>query len=147
PGVRLPAETAWRLRPHGPGIARRILAGQDLNSRIISLICLFAGRQFHYNTVVKPDQFFGVTHTRRLVSNTVENLLRSLPDGVTELMCHPGYVSADLAGVRTRLREQRERELNALKDPHVLAVVRECHVALINYRDLASMRDGGRVKR
>ena len=41
------------------------------------------------------------------------------PDGSTELMCHPGRCGEALRHARTRLKESRERELEALVAPEV----------------------------
>jgi hypothetical protein len=38
-----------------------------------------------------------------------------MPPGTWELVTHPGYNDAELAEVRTRLRDSRETELEALK--------------------------------
>lgn len=137
PCVRYPAESPgpWGRRPPGMPVARWVRP--YLSSQLISLISLFGRRQFIYNTVVKPDYFFGLRYTGWLDREFLERLLRMLPEGVSELMCHPGYVRDELTGVRTRLRAQRERELSGLMHPEVLALARAQRVALINYRDLA----------
>lgn len=57
---------------------------------------------------------------------TVERLLeiiRALPHGTTELMCHPGYVDEGLA--RSSYREPRQSEINALCDPAVRSAIDE----------------------
>ena len=46
-------------------------------------------------------------------------LIRALPEGVTEFMCHPGRCGDDLRSARTRLKESREEELRALTAPEV----------------------------
>ena len=48
-------------------------------------------------------------------------LVERLPEGTTELMCHPGYRDAELDGKATRLKEERQRELEALKQAAELA--------------------------
>ncbi|MBI4468537.1 MAG: ChbG/HpnK family deacetylase [Acidobacteria bacterium] len=92
---------------------------------------LARARGFRY-----PDQFFGVTFTGSLNPHLIRSLLRALPDGVSELMCHPGRLDAGLRAEPTRLREQRERELRALTDPGVLQTIRESGIELVNYRRL-----------
>ena len=44
-------------------------------------------------------------------------LIRDLPEGTTEFMCHPGFCTAELRAARTRLKESRRRELDALTSP------------------------------
>ena len=48
-------------------------------------------------------------------------LLAVLPEGSTELMCHPGRCGDALRNARTRLKESREDELKALVAPEVRA--------------------------
>ena len=59
-------------------------------------------------------------------------LLRDLPEGVTEVACHPGYAD-DLV---TMYRAEREMELHALCDPDVRRVVRDEGIELIAFSDL-----------
>lgn len=69
---------------------------------------------------------------------TVETLLRilgTLPEGVTELVCHPGYASA--AGDAYR---HRATELAALTDPRVHAKVATEGIALATFGELMRPR-------
>lgn len=65
--------------------------------------------------------------------DNLENILRALPDGATELACHPAYVSPDL---HSSYSTEREIELATLLDPRVLAVIRELDITLVNYATL-----------
>ena len=51
-------------------------------------------------------------------------------------MCHPGYCTDELRASRTRLKESRERELEALVSSDVARAMEECSVSLVRYRDL-----------
>jgi len=81
------------------------------------------------------DSFAGFQLTGRFRTAELAQLIRELPDGVTEFMCHPGY-SGDLRHARTRLKESRERELEALLAPETRQALSEAGVHLVNYRDL-----------
>lgn len=59
-------------------------------------------------------------------------LLRNLPDGTTELMCHPGYDDEHLAD--SSFRREREAELMLLCLPEVREALNG--VALISYAEL-----------
>lgn len=83
------------------------------------------------------DHFAGFQITGRFRTPELVQLIRELPDGVTEFMCHPGYCGAGLRGARTRLKESRERELEALTAPETRAALQEAAVELVNYRMLA----------
>ncbi|MBI1745773.1 MAG: ChbG/HpnK family deacetylase [Acidobacteria bacterium] len=138
--ARLPAEDRLAPGRRPAGVPWTQWIPQRMNSRAISLACLFMKRQLTYNNVITPDHFFGVTHTGFLDRAFLEWMLHALPDGVSELMCHPGYAGEDLKEVRTRLREQRESELRALTDPLAVALARALNVQLINYRDFIGSR-------
>ncbi|HXG20509.1 MAG TPA: ChbG/HpnK family deacetylase [Methylomirabilota bacterium] len=65
--------------------------------------------------------------------DNLEKILRALPDGATELACHPAYLSPDLHG---SYAAEREIELATLCDPRILAVLRELNIRLVNYATL-----------
>jgi hypothetical protein len=67
--------------------------------------------------------------------NLVETLER-LPEGTTEFMCHPGYLGAELAAAKTRLKQSRADELAALTSAEALAVIGQRGIQLVRYRDL-----------
>jgi chitin disaccharide deacetylase len=68
----------------------------------------------------------------------VTRLLQSLPEGTTELMCHPGYTDDALRKTATRLQTSRERELEILTDPEIRNLVASQGIRLIDYGFVAS---------
>ena len=80
------------------------------------------------------DHFAGFQITGRFRAPELAQLIRELPEGLTEFMCHPGYCGDDLRRARTRLKDSRERELEALVAPEVRAALVEAGVELVNYR-------------
>jgi predicted glycoside hydrolase/deacetylase ChbG (UPF0249 family) len=66
----------------------------------------------------------------------LEKILRTLPDGVTELACHPAYRSPDL---NSSYAAEREIELATLLDPRVLTLIRELDIKLINFAMLSNL--------
>ena len=97
--------------------------------------------QFHKRLAARgcrtTDYFAGFQLTGYLRVEELVALVRVLPEGLTEFMCHPGYCTDELRGSKTRLKEHRERELEALVAPEVLAAMRESSVELVRYRDLS----------
>ena len=61
-----------------------------------------------------PEGSLGVASTGTMDEASLRAMLRHLPDGTWELVCHPGYNDSELAEVRTKLRESREVEMRAL---------------------------------
>ncbi len=60
------------------------------------------------------DGSLGVAATGTLDEPRLRAMLKRMPPGTWELVCHPGYNDGDLAAVRTKLRESREVEMRAL---------------------------------
>ncbi len=61
-------------------------------------------------------------------------ILVNLPEGVTELMCHPGYAE----GLSSSYAAQRERELEALTHPSVREVIVTRNIRLVSFKELAN---------
>jgi len=82
------------------------------------------------------DHFAGFQITGNFDAAELAGLIRLLPDGVTELMCHPGYSTEELLAEKTRLKESRQKELEALLAPEVRQALKEADCRLVSYRDL-----------
>lgn len=82
------------------------------------------------------DHFAGFQITGRLRTAELIDLVAALPEGSTELMCHPGKNGPALRQARTRLKESRELELQALTAGPVRDALERCCVELVNYRQL-----------
>jgi len=82
------------------------------------------------------DHFTGFRLTGRYGAAELAEVIRRLPEGSTEFMCHPGLCTDELRAARTRLKESRRRELDALVSPEVRAALEESGVKLARYRDL-----------
>ena len=79
----------------------------------------------------------GIAQTGILTKAGVAKLLKSLPEGTTELMCHPGYVDDDLRNSGTRRRESRQVELEILTDTYSRKSIADLGIRLINYAEIA----------
>jgi len=83
-----------------------------------------------------PEHFFGVTLTGHMCPAALRRLIEQLPQGTSEIMCHPGICDAELEGSSTRLKQHRQVELDALLNAEVGAAIEASGVQLIPYRDL-----------
>jgi hopanoid biosynthesis associated protein HpnK len=88
------------------------------------------------NEMRTPEHFFGFAETGQLAREGLLRVIRNLPDGTSELVCHPGINDEDLERTGTRLREEREVELAALTDPDVKKEIVERGVHLMSFREL-----------
>jgi chitin disaccharide deacetylase len=82
------------------------------------------------------DHFAGFQITGRFRTAELVQLLACLPGGSTELMCHPGYCGDTLRRARTRLKESRELELEALTAPETRAALERHGIELVGYGEL-----------
>lgn len=107
--IRNPFEPAWAIRAtHGAALAR---VAQVSVLRWLDPVCRNIISEEGFSTT---DGTVAVAGTGVLDAATLRSLLRQIPAGTWELVTHPGYNDADLARVRTRLRESRDIERQAL---------------------------------
>ncbi len=84
----------------------------------------------------RNDQLFGLAWSGAMTETRVLSLLEHLPDGVSELYCHPATASAPaLAAEMPGYRHADE--FAALVSPAVRARVEALGIRLVGYRDLA----------
>lgn len=83
------------------------------------------------------DHFAGFEITGEYDARGLAAVIRGLPEGVTEFMCHPGFCGAELRAAPTRLKDSRRVELDALISADARQAIQETAVTLISYRDLA----------
>ncbi len=90
--------------------------------------------ELHRRVIRTPDHFLGdVTEGPYWTEARLREALTALLDGVTELMCHPGYNDVPWS----RYSHQREVELRALTAPGLRALLEDRGVELIRYGALA----------
>jgi len=88
------------------------------------------------NGLRSPDHFLGLAGTGSMNLRLLRGLLDTLPDGKTEVMLHPGICDADLAATSSRLKKERQSELNLLLDPELKLFLDERGIRLISFREL-----------
>src|SRR5207247_10777423 len=79
------------------------------------------------------DYFCGIAQTGELPREGVEQFLKNLPDGTTELICHPGYADDALQKSETRLQHSRETELHIITETGIRNLVASLGIRLIDY--------------
>ncbi len=124
PWVRRPFD--FPLQPGGAGWKNKLM--RLMNGRFQHTLTRHHCRS--------TDWFAGFRLTGRYRSGDLVELIRALPEGATEFMCHPGRCGDELRSARTRLKESREEELRALTAPEVRTALAEAGVKLVSYRDL-----------
>lgn len=106
---------------------------QGVQARGLKLLARDAHAHAERWGIATADYFCGIAQTGELTREGLASLLRGLPEGITELMCHPGFVDADLRRSDTRLQESRRLEVEILTDRGIRNLVAEQGIRLIDY--------------
>jgi chitin disaccharide deacetylase len=100
---------------------------EETNQRVPDLI-----REFD---LPRPDRFVVEFYEEGATREALLKILNGLPDGTTEIMCHPGYTD-DAFAQESVYNRQRDRELGILTDPSVKETIRANDIQLITFAGL-----------
>jgi predicted glycoside hydrolase/deacetylase ChbG (UPF0249 family) len=128
-GPRLPLSIR-HLRER-PGLWKRFL-----EVRILSAFASSFRRNVGGLGLRTPDGSFGVVSTGALDLELFVAIVDCIPDGTWEFVCHPGYNDHELASVRTRLRESRQKELEVFTSAAAREALDRRGIQLISYHQL-----------
>ena len=110
-----------------------VVMKQGVQARGLKLLARDAREQAERAGIAAADYFCGIAQTGELTQEGLKKFLKSLPEGTTELMCHPGYADAALKKTATRLQDSRQAELEILTDTGVRNLVASQGIRLIDY--------------
>jgi predicted glycoside hydrolase/deacetylase ChbG (UPF0249 family) len=137
PSIRCPSEAVPRIPAPLPSRSSWTAAAkQYLVGRTVSVFARRFQQKLAKAGLLSPAHFYGLSQTGFLDALDILQILAGLPEGASELMCHPGYVDADLANTGTRLLAQREVEIRGLTARQVRNLVGDRGIQLISYRQL-----------
>jgi predicted glycoside hydrolase/deacetylase ChbG (UPF0249 family) len=83
----------------------------------------------------RPDVFFVNFYDEGATKENLLSIIENVPEGTSELMCHPGHVDEAFAQ-ESVYNFQRERELQILTDPSIKAALESQAIQLITFADL-----------
>jgi chitin disaccharide deacetylase len=109
---------------------------QGVQARGLKLFARDARAMTERAAIATADYFCGIAQTGVLTRKGVQQLLAILPEGTTELMCHPGYADADLENSATRLQKSRQTEVGILTDNEIRKSIATLGIRLINYGEI-----------
>lgn len=89
--------------------------------------------------IVYTDNFGGFLDSGSMGMESLIGVLRSLKEGVTELVFHPGFIGPEVLG-RYRFHLKCEEELSALTSPAARRVIEDSGIKLISYREFLTMK-------
>jgi len=82
-----------------------------------------------------PDRFLDSFYGETATASHIRALLEELPEGVSELMCHPGHADSQLLAGSSYAKE-REGEVRVLADPELRRFLEEREIELISFGEL-----------
>lgn len=114
---------------------------ESLRSRYLKTVALSAlGRILQWRArragLATPDHFRGLLLGLAFEPPDLHRVIRNLPVGTTELMCHVGYADDELVR-QTSYTLGRESELRALTDPANREILAQVDAHLGSYSDLS----------
>jgi predicted glycoside hydrolase/deacetylase ChbG (UPF0249 family) len=139
--VRISEESGirWVRRPFDcpvGGLKGIVPAATAATSRALGLLRGRFRRVLARHGCRSTDYFAGFQITGHYRTGELVKLLEALPEGSTELMCHPGHCGPALRAAPTRLKESRERELAALVSAEARAAVERIGIQLVRFAEL-----------
>jgi hopanoid biosynthesis associated protein HpnK len=125
-GVRLPRERSLAAAPGSNGTAApaRPPWRPRAKRQAVRFLCRRARAKLDRAGLRTTDHFVGLDYMARLDAAALRFILASLPEGTTEIMCHPGRFDAP-AREYSSVPPHREQELQGLTD----AAVKDCLVS------------------
>jgi hopanoid biosynthesis associated protein HpnK len=124
--------------------SRGCISAQFFKTLALNLLWRRNRRALRRNNIVSPDHFFGLQHSGRMTPQRLKATLLRLPDGVSEIMLHPGYIRVEVEKLKPEFGRydftpDYEREIEALLSPYVREVITRNGIQLISYREIKSL--------
>jgi hopanoid biosynthesis associated protein HpnK len=131
--VRLPREPLLRaIRWDGRHVLRR-----SVEAAVFAALGRFAAPRLRAAGIAAPRLVYGLHQTGEVDARYLQGLLSHLPEGTSEVYCHPA-VCAPEALARHQRGYANARELEALLDPGVREAARVRGVELVSYSALTA---------
>ncbi len=127
--IRVPHETS------APPGALATSPGARWKATLIRYLCRDMRNRLQKRGIRSTDHFRGISTMDAMNSATLIRILEHLPDGVTEIMTHPGCADPYVHRYASHV-VQRQIELDALTDPHVRDAVERLGIELIGFDQL-----------
>ena len=137
---QLPIRYPWPRQPVAAADLDELAQTHRLDPAGLPQIVAACSAILAESEVPTPDRcilsFYGAGATK----DHLLELITHLPEGITELMCHPGEADTALRE-SSSYAQQREAELSILADPQVRDALETAKVKLVDFASLSQRRD------
>ena len=116
----------WRKSPG-------IRMGRWMQQLGLNLACLSARGLYAAPLLHMPDGMYGFQVSGCLTRSVLEQTLRKIPDGLYELICHPGEGDAETQTRYSHWRYHWAEELDALTAPEPRVILKQQGIALTSF--------------
>lgn len=134
-GIRRISEPVYR-QLSGP---KYLLAPQLYKTILLNGLHSCMADRIDRSGIRHADCFYGVLYSGRMDSRKYDTIFGDIQDGVTEIMCHPGYLASAgeiSKGANYYINRFREIELNGLLDQSLKGRAKMLGIKFINYGDI-----------
>jgi hopanoid biosynthesis associated protein HpnK len=127
-------DNIWIRNPAGPWRkSSDVRMGRWVRRLGLNLTCLSARVLHGAPSSQMPDCMFGFEVSGSLTQFALEQILREIPDGLCELVCHPGEDDVDTRTRYSHWGYQWAEELKTLTAPEMRVVLKEHGIALTSF--------------
>lgn len=127
-------DNIWIRDPAGPWRkSSDVRMGRWMRRLGLNLTCLSARVLHGAPSPQMPDGMYGFEVSGCLTRSALEQILRRIPDGLYELVCHPGEDDVDTRTRYSHWGYQWAEELKALTAPETQVILKEHGIALTSY--------------
>lgn len=102
---------------------------QTPKAKLVRYLSLKAKKKIEDANLKHPNYFYGISETGRLDEEKLKSIIKNLQEGISEIMCHPGYPNQTDS-------LDRKKELMALTDRGVRKEIEANGIQMTNYGDL-----------
>ena len=125
--------------PRGDRPAKRFALNEAYKSFVLSYFSKRTGNVFKGSGLLYTDFFLGLLDSGRLDENKLIAMLKTLGEGVTEIVTHPGFLSPEGLN-RYSWHRACETELFALTSNKVKNVIKFNNIKPIKYQEFLSIK-------
>jgi len=133
------AQLANKFKIKSIRVPRETFTFSDLNisktfikKYFIYSLSLIAKKFFQKSGLIFPEHFNGIAFPSLLSKESMIKFINQLPNGTTELMCHPGYESE----LNPFSNSDRKKEMLSLTDKDIITEINKNNIKLVSFNDL-----------
>ena len=106
----------------------------------LTYLAQLAARKVSKNKLAMPDHFFGMLAGGNVREEFLLSIIKALPDGISEIMMHPG-TNNEVLNTIYNWNYHGQEELAAVTSDNVRKLLADHKIHLISFRDLESRGD------